>query len=212
MAKNSTSFMNERSLEYVIIPELIKILSASGNSVAPIFYWKSREGGAQSACAHNGKNVRVVALFARRPKINKNPNIIDGKINWQLINFAKEAKKFGIPSVAAFCAGRSLFELTPSRTHWIELRGKSTRNDIHFSLQDHGGVTSLVCDDGTLISTIDRANMAQSITAASEIMSFATAMHIMDTLRHFLTNNPHHSNFLFSYSYKPVYLLIEEAL
>jgi hypothetical protein len=212
MAKNSTSFMNERSLEYVVVPELIKILSVNGNLVAPIFFWKSREGEARSASAHNGRIVRVIALFARRPKINEDPNIVIGKINWQLINFAIEANSFGIPSVAAFCAGRSLFEIDPARAHWIALWGKKEVEDIHFYQHTHEKSQSLLRDDGTSIATISKATLAQSLFAASEPMSFTTAIHRMDALRPFLTNNPYYFNSFLSGAYKPVYLLIEEPL
>ncbi|WDK24333.1 hypothetical protein JH274_13375 [Xanthomonas campestris pv. incanae] len=212
MAKNSTSFMNERSLEYVVVPELVRIISANGNSGAPIFFWKSREGEARSAHTHNGKMVRVVALFARRPKINEDPDIVSGKINWQLINFAIEAYKYGIPSIAAFCAGRTLFELDPVNAYWISLWEKKEIEDIQFYQHNCDKSPSLLRDDGTLITTIHRERLAQSLLAASEPMSFTTAIQRMDQLRPFITNNPYYFNAFLSSSYKPVYLLIEEPL
>lgn len=66
---NETSFMSEHTAEYALVPDRITKLGDRWSTIVPLYFWSTREGsraGRESVCHWP---VRVVAAFARRPKV-----------------------------------------------------------------------------------------------------------------------------------------------
>lgn len=63
-------FMSERTAEYVLVPDIMHRLRQEFSSIVPFYYWASREGSVKVAHSYSG-HVRVVAAYARRPKIDQ---------------------------------------------------------------------------------------------------------------------------------------------
>lgn len=70
-----SSFFGERTAEYAIVPVLQRALKSRFGSALPLFYWKTREGNRTSSEIHGKCFVKVVAMFARRPKIAAQENV-----------------------------------------------------------------------------------------------------------------------------------------
>lgn len=203
--KHPTGFMNERSLEYFIIPELIKTLTPLCKRAVPVFFWKTREGGKISSEVHSSKVVKIIAVFARRPKLVTGSMAIEGKLNHEIIRFAHKAQLFGIPTVAGFCAARSLFDLEKEFIHWLSPIEADPNGDTFF-LEDKD-THRLIKFGGSPISTIPPELLAEHLLSKANGMSFDQGVKAMSELRRELT----HFQFFpgFGSAYKPVYILIE---
>ncbi|TAA10881.1 hypothetical protein EA659_05780 [Pseudoxanthomonas winnipegensis] len=199
--------MNERSLEYLIIPELMHAFAPHCKSIVPIFFWKNREGGKISSAVHSNRQVRIIAVFARRPKLRDGFTIVEGKINHEITRFARKARSYGISTIAGFCAARSLFNLRAEAIHWISLMEEDPEKDILFF--EETNTRKLLKYDGSSMSTFSTETVATRLLSEANKMPFNQGITLMSDLRHELSD---YQFFMggFGSSYKPVYLLIEQ--
>lgn len=101
-----TGFMSERTAEYVLVPDLISRLQ-SFTMITPFFHWSSREGQVKAQAGYDGP-VRLVAAYARRPKVDApgDPEVTI-KFNALLFHHARQLAKLGIPVLAGVpCVSR----------------------------------------------------------------------------------------------------------
>jgi hypothetical protein len=90
--------MCERTAEYVLVSALETILLQKYGSTFPFYFSGTREG---SAVAELGESLKVVAVFARRPKIlTPCAKEIYIKFNERLFEVAQKARCHGIPVIA----------------------------------------------------------------------------------------------------------------
>ncbi|AOD14660.1 hypothetical protein BER93_07895 [Xanthomonas fragariae] len=133
--------------------------------------------------------------------------IIEGKINHEIVRFAHKAQSYGIPTMAAFCAAKSLFDLKTEAIHWISLMEEVPNEDIFFF--EETNTHKLVKDDGSAMSTFSTETVATGLLSKAYKMPFNQGIALMSDLRHELSD---YQFFMggFGSSYKPVYLLIEQ--
>jgi hypothetical protein len=179
--------------------------------VIPIYFWKGREGNRHSLAIHNSRFVRLLALFGRRPKVGIDGSVLGGKINHELLVFAKRAHEMGIPSIAGFCLSPTLFELTEDPAmYWIplwEVHKIYGFADILFQPSPDDGGQNLIDMSGQCLPAVPTEDIAFVVQAASSVMSFATAVEVMSELRSPLQSEE--SSFpWWGSGYKPVYFLI----
>lgn len=104
-----TSFMSEHTAEYALVPDLAAKLSDRFASIAPVYFWGTREGGRVGRESVSGRASRVVAAFARRPKIlHPGDESILVKINDVLFAAARAGAEVGIPEGAKGVMPRGL--------------------------------------------------------------------------------------------------------
>lgn len=128
-----TSFFSERTAEYSILPTVITYFRYRFGAAAPMYFWASREGNAAAHEVHAGRQMRVLVLFARRPKGWKG-EMLFGKINADLFEFAEKATQIGLPCFAGFPAVKSVLELGEEfRTYWFPLIGRE-QGDLNFQV------------------------------------------------------------------------------
>src|SRR5688572_15100048 len=135
-----SSFINERSAEMILVPHLITALAAHHLKVTPIYYWVSREGGGVSAECFRNHPVKLLALYARRPKVNyPGGNRIYVMMNELLFGKAEIFRSKGIFAFAGLPLAVSLDSLllsTPCIYFALEQGGNEQLIDIH--LNDEG--------------------------------------------------------------------------
>ncbi|MFC0152203.1 hypothetical protein ACFFJ4_00690 [Xanthomonas dyei] len=160
-----------------------------------------------SSKVNGGKAVKIIAVFARRPKLTDDPMIIEGKINHEIVRFAQKAHSYGIPTIAAFCAARSLFELKTESIRWISLMDEDPNEDVFFF--ERSSKHELLKSDGSPISTISTELLANHLLSKTDAIAFNHGVEAMSDLRHELSD---YQFFMggFGSTYKPVYLLIEQ--
>jgi hypothetical protein len=204
-SKRPASFMSERSLEYVLVPEMLRILEPFCKNVVAIYFWKSREGGRLSARVHGEKHVRVAALFARRPKFAGSPPLAQGKVNRELIRFAYAAKSYGIPAIAGFCPATSLFDLKAESAFWLPISQLNPNEEAVFY---ENSDNKLILLGGSALTTISAASLPKFVLDETRNISFNFVAEAIASLHQELSAVP--APFCtFGPRYKPVYLLIE---
>lgn len=204
-----SSMMNERTVEYTIVPKLLRSLSEHFGNVIPLFFWKSREGNRTSLAIHGGSRVRLIALFARRPKLSEDSGLIWGKINSEVRDFAYEAAQIGVLTIAGFVPANTLFDLgQPIAPFWIPLwesaNPENCEEDMFFvdtSQQD----PLLIGADLKPYPVVSLTDICEAANERCREMDWGRAIVAMSELRQNLHGHGFHS---WLGGYKPVYFVI----
>lgn len=205
--KNITSFINERTLEYKLVPDLQKALEPHCNAAMPMFFWKTREGGIRSRASSIGESFKVIAMFARRPKVHDKTNVLYATINDELLTFAEHAISMGVPTIGGFCAARDLREINSAHPIWIPLlKSDEAMHLLRWNESDSSGGSLSTYDSKT--ASFKTGELPEAILPRCEPMSFGAAIDTMDRLRSVL-NREAVLPYYYGSSYKPVYMLIE---
>ena len=144
-----SSYFSERTVEYSIVPPLVDYLTGRFGNAVPMFFWRSREGNSCSAKRHADAIVRVLAVFARRPKESRREGELFGKLNGVLHEFAESAVPVGIPCFVGFPFAETLFDLGRSPTFWFPIP-PDRDGDFRFSVTVRGEDGDAVGLDGRL--------------------------------------------------------------
>lgn len=196
------SFYTERTAEYSLVPAFSDSLSSLGK-VAPIFFWKTREGNRTSEAIHNDDEVRIIAFFARRPKIDtRNIKLIGMKINHSLYEFSERAKNLNIPVFCGLPITTNIFELNEPDCLWFHV--KSGYNDEYVSVD----VENKSCSGS--IPSLTRQEVIDIVNKESVKMPWKDAIETMSKLNENLSALGYASRFMRNTHYKPVYFLIKE--
>ncbi|RZI80736.1 MAG: hypothetical protein EOP38_21595 [Rubrivivax sp.] len=200
------SFFNERTAEYALVPALQAHLQAGFQFAVPIFYWKTREGNSIAERVHHDEPVKVLAMFARRPKLSDDSGVVHGKINHDLLNYAQRAGRMGIPTIAGFPAVASLFDLhLEAPLHWFFLGGLPEM-DIEFMV-DLQAKPSYAQGIDSGLQPIHLAEITELVKKAPAF-SWQDAMARLAELRVERSHGyPLRFNW-FGSQYKPVYFLV----
>jgi hypothetical protein len=206
---NVKSFLCEHTAEFILVPKMRDLLTQRFAHAIPIAYWKTREGNSVASSRHANRLFRMIAMFARRPKLAPVGQEVFGKLNKQLFEFALEAWHLGIPTFAGFPVISSLWELTgETAVIWFLLRGDGS-SDAEFSVNRStlrcdmiatgGQSTAVASDDQVLAVTAER----------TRVYGWEDAIESIDRLRR--TSVRPSTRYLFGEpGYKPIYFLMPE--
>jgi hypothetical protein len=209
MSQNSlSSFLSEHSVEYALVPNLVRQLTATFQDVIPIFFWSTREGNTTAGCSFRDVPVKILSIFARRPKISASrPESIFMKINSQLLEYATRAQKAGIPTLAGIPLAASLeaFGLHSSCC-WFQLNGTSGDIGDQFVEISLDGTTFAVSNtsNGRLHDPLSGTQI-QAIASNSRVFSWENAVDIIRSLRTDEESTVRYFNFG---GYKPFHLIL----
>lgn len=203
-----SSFFCERTAEYALVPVLQRALEDYFGSAVPIFYWKTREGNRVSSEVHKGQSVKVLAMFARRPKLTCKKNWVSGKVNFELIQFADAARSVGIPTIAGFPAVGSLHDLySDPPIFWLPVE-QSNAGELEFISNIARSRPILTDEEGRPIRTLSIEDVIAEVEENAEVLSWDDAMGHISELRQ--EHYREESYFAFGWfgGYKPVYFLM----
>jgi hypothetical protein len=202
------SFFSERTAEYALVQLLQASLRQTFSSVTPMYYWKTREGNRTSAHVHGGCVVQVLAMFARRPKVMEGQDLVRGKINGELLEFSRAARKVGIATIAGFPAVKSVFELHANPlVLWLPLDQRSAGYEFIVDLSvPH---PQPMDNEDCIVSALSSEEIVQHIQQCSQSLSWDSAMQRMGDLKRLRNGSMgFFSRFGFDSGYKPVYFLL----
>jgi hypothetical protein len=175
------SFICEHSVEFVLVSFLTKLFSNHKQNIVPLYFWKSREGSSMSIRCGPNKPIRLLAMYARRPKVSEpEQDHILVKINGRLFERAYYLKENGIPTVVGVPRVSSIMDLyIGCPCSWFMLcPDKDCTQDVEFNID----IKSNKCyiklpaevrgplDDVELISLFTKGKYIQSWHDAIEIM------------------------------------------
>lgn len=202
-----SSFFCERTAEYALVPVLQRSLEEHFGSALPIFYWKTREGNRTSSEVHKERFVQVLAMFARRPKLTSRKNLVSGKINFELFQFADAAGSVGIPTIAGFPAVAAIHSLynDPSIL-WLPVE-QSNAGDLEFVV-DISRRPRPMDEQGHRLQTLTLEEVIEKVEKNAKVFSWNEAMsHISELRREHYRDGSYFGLGWFG-GYKPVYFLI----
>ncbi len=105
-----SSYCSERTVEYMLIPQLVKILEQHFDVVVPIYSLATREFTKLSRSLHSGESFQVLALFPRRPKLTGKGEC-DITVNYGLDHFQDITESYGIPVILGCTNATNYWEL-----------------------------------------------------------------------------------------------------
>jgi len=186
----------------VLVPELIKGLSAYYPKITPIYYWLSREGGNMSRESFKDRPIKLLVLYARRPKV-KQPGCgtIEIKLNQLLFERARLYEKEGFPVIAGFPLADKLEDLViGAKCVWLKVNSAETESILDINLSE---TTEL---DKTALSFPEIFNLVSS----SQTFTWEAAIKRINAVRHSSLSERGYYQFLSGDLYKPVYFLIHQ--
>ncbi|MDO9504251.1 hypothetical protein [Hydrogenophaga sp.] len=199
-----TSFFSERTAEYSILPVVVSYLQRRFGAAVPMYYWASREGNSVAREVHDGRHVRMLALFARRPK-SVTKRTMSGKLNAELFEFADRAERHGVPTVAGFPVVRDLFELGEDfQTFWFPLT-RSPAQEVFFQVDLTRPNPTPMSQNGRPIRTVELCDLGDTVSSAA-VLSWKAAMAAISDAR----TSPRMGGAAFwgGSPYNPVYVLV----
>lgn len=203
-----TSFFSERTAEYSILPTVVTYLRQRFGAAAPMYFWSTREGNTVAHEVHAGRRMRVLVVFARRPKVWRGAVLL-GKLNAELFGFAQRAEQHGLPCFAGFPAVRSVLELGEDfRTHWFPLIGEE-RDDLYFQVdlsQPHLAPTAM---DGHALQTAELGDLGDAVENA-RVLPWSDVIKAIRSVRHPQQRTSYGDFFGGGSLYAPAYVLVPE--
>jgi hypothetical protein len=199
------SFLCEHSVEYVLVHDIVKRLSLEYDRIIPIYFWVNREGTSIASKGIGRNSVRIITVYARRPKV-KGPHdtSILMKINNQLFKAAELASSLGSPVLAGIPLTTNLLQFNMSTLcSWFQLQiSANRREDVEIQLAldgtliDHNNISPAV--NGPLTTE----NILSIIKTNTHSMSWGKAVNSMRIIR----DNERYTRFMSGY--RPFYLVI----
>jgi len=198
----ASSYVSEHSVEFVLVPQFAGILSVGYETVVPIYFWHSREGGNISKECFRNREVRIVVLYPRRPKvINAYQPKIEVKFNEVLFERSRQFKEKGISVFAGVPLASSLDDFTvTTKCAWFKIHPNGSEEIIELSCEVPTPIFS------QNVKQVGQKEILSIIDDNSLRLSWPKAIEYLRELRS-------RSSFIRSWSfmgdtYKPIYFLL----
>jgi hypothetical protein len=151
--------------------------------VIPIYFLSTREGGPISGECNPSQTLRIISVFARRPKVNvPNQPFIEVKFNEFLFETADLAAPIGIPTFAGVPLASSMMNLSlDNNCAWFELTGSSA--DVIFDISLAGELLRQSSDSSAIDGPITESELVVRVLNKSRSMSWDEAREHMRTIR-----------------------------
>ncbi|AMP98685.1 hypothetical protein AY601_1773 [Pedobacter cryoconitis] len=196
--KGYVSFMNERTVEYLLLPKLINILKEHYAIVIPFYYWITREGGQLTGKRFEGKEFNIISFYPRRPKVNSKDNEhIIFKINQELFEKSTILIPKGIPVLTGVPLIHTIVDIAESsKTYWTALSSIGSEVIVKLDIDSP--------DDLKNPLFVGSLNLdAQTTLKRAKKMDWFSFQKILEEVRY---NAPMRS--FFGGAYKPIYLIL----
>jgi hypothetical protein len=200
--RGPASFLNEKTVEYILVPQLVSVLQAKYESVIPFHFWANREGGSRTSHMMIDGKFKLIVLYARRPKVyDINDDNISVKINTVLFERSKYFKSYDVSLIAG----------VPLISNFSKIR--LTSKCAWFQIGDQG------YDEVFLIDTksgkkIDLAQIKQlSSQGIINLTGEKSQKYKWDEIIAIIKNIPNSENYRWHFMgerYKPVYILMRD--
>jgi hypothetical protein len=204
----ATSFISERSAEYILAPKLAGILGKYFSRVIPLFFWSTREGSNISLSCHPLQTVRIINVFARRPKITTpNQPSIEVKFNNSILKAAQFSSSLDIPTFAGVPLASSILDLTLEvDCAWFELTG--IEEDVFYNISLDGKILSRSLETSAIEGVLEEEELAARAMQKSYSMKWSAAIENLRTIRRNPTFEDDGGWLWFRNCYRPFHLLL----
>lgn len=179
----SKAFLSEHSAEYILVSRLVAIMARHFSKVIPIYFLSNREGSTISRKSNSSQAVRVLSMFARRPKIETpgQPNI-EVKFNESLFDISQLSAPLGIPTFAGVPLVSSIMDFGfDSNCALFELSGSS--GDVHYTISLDGTVLSFPHQSSVIEGPLEEDDLVKRVLRKSRYLNWDEAIENLRTIR-----------------------------
>lgn len=201
--------MCEHTAEYALVPRLVSILSEESARIIPFYFWASREGNSVSLASIRDLPIRLISVYARRPKvINAGTREVSVKFNAELFDYASLAVPLGIPVFAGLPLASSIIDMTPDvPCVWFDLNPcPNGTSDIEAVISVDHLPGDLIEIAPCVIGPLDADTLISTIVDKSRRMIWGEAINTLRIIRR--ESGLGHGYFRWFGGYKPFYLLL----
>lgn len=204
----STSFMSEHTAEYALVSKLTAIFSAQKLRIVPIFFLSTREGSKVSRQCDDSSPIRLISVFARRPKVEfSNQSNIAVTINAELFQAANRLTALGIPTFAGAPLISSIMDFSlDANVVWFELTGEMA-SGVYLQISMDGTRVEFWQETSAIRGPVHDKEIVEIFLSKSRLMQWTEAIEILRMNRRASRNNG--SYWLpFGGGYHPFYLIV----
>ena len=212
---STSSFISEHTAEYILVPRICRAIQDYEYRCIPFYFWATREGATKSQLSGAGVNVRLIAVYPRRPKVeNPGQEMIDVKFNYSLFQSAIASKNYDIPVIAGVPLASSFTQLSiDTNCTWFYLNPDFTPVDdiiISISVNDHT-INRLL---GPELEIIQENQLFHYLINKTAPIEWNRCIEIIHELRFIAQDTNYHNPFMQWFGmYKPFYIaLIEKSI
>lgn len=200
------SFMSEHTAEYALVPDLAAKLADHFPRIAPIYFWRTREGSRVGRESGRGRTVRVAAAFARRPKVtHPKSNSILVKVNDIIFSAAHAGSEVGIAVFAGVPLVSDLADFSVGvQCSWFHVISASEWNmDREFRLMLRGELEQPELPEG-ISGPLSQSALVEIVKSQCEEVDWIRAL---DGMRYVKSaGGMQHS--IFGGGYRPFFMLM----
>lgn len=203
-APRRNSYVSEHTVEFYLVPEFTRVLAGAFDSILAFFYWASREGVGRERSIAPVKQVRLAAVFPRRPKRSVDGRQQFMKVNSEIFGYAAAFRRRGVPVFAGFPLVNSIFDFASApRFSWFALVGQN-ENDIELPMPlKLEGPDAL---PASLRGPLMQDQVCQSVRDEATPLTWEEAISAIDHVR--LEQKDDAGFWRFGPHYKPVYFAV----
>lgn len=206
--KAPKSYVCERSVEYVLIPELVRLLKSKYKNVVAIFPWATREGSKTSLDVNGGLTFQAIGIYARRPKLRASDDKITVKLNESIIFAARKAADLGLPLIAGSILAKNFFDLAATES-FVYFNLNALPIDID-EFEAEFDCKSKV--DSDICPIIDHKEILQIIDTSAKQLDIEEFMNIVKEIKAASNGLDYYNPMIYMGGYKPVYVLFSEEI
>ncbi len=206
-------FISEHTAEYILVPRLVSLLSPHFVRIVPFYFWSTREGNSMSRECGPRESVRLLSIFARRPKVaSTRDNRIVMKLNTDLFRVANIASAGGIPVFAGVPLVTSIAELTlDAPCQWFHLAPDlHDVPDMEVTMQSNGALVGAALPD-CVTGPLDADAFVRIIHQAAQSMTWDEGI---ENLRYIRSNSSvqlGHARYRLFGGYRPFHLMFFDS-
>ena len=214
---NPISFISEHTAEYILVPQISKLLSRHFKTIIPFYFWVSREGNTMSVKTVSINDFRLISVYPRRPKIsNPEDTIITLKFNASIIHAAQISIESGVSTFAGIPIISSIQDINNDvLCKWFRFKSAvKSISDIEYKLNIKGNVVEKG-KSSFIEGPIKDELLINTILKFSTISSWENAIDIIRSIRKnsspgYYGNNNYSRFSMWMGGYKPFYLILKE--
>jgi hypothetical protein len=179
----ATSFISEHSSEYILVAKLAGIMGRHFEGVVPLYFLSTREGSSISRECNASQVVKIINVFARRPKIAApNQPHIEVKFNESLFKIAQLSSSLGIPTFAGVPLASSIMDLKlDTDCAWFELAGAD--RDVIYDLSLEGKVLLSSRKSVAVEGPLRESELVERILDGGRPVRWTEAVDVLRTIR-----------------------------
>jgi hypothetical protein len=211
-----TSFLSEHSAEFILVPQLIRILSDSYRSITPFYFWAGREGSSISKGCDAGELMQVVAVYARRPKISSyGDSQITVKFNAVLSEKAYEFNRVGIPVLAGVPRVTSIMDFRlGAQCSWFEILSDGSPTDIEGVLDMDNESSIKMPTNNSVRGPLSETEVNRLVIQNCKQMRWPEAIDFIRTVRASRPRNFEYGSYIARMfgGYKPFFFMLRQPI